>query len=551
MNFMTTMEPAIMDRAGLNRVRGKFTEIGAGLDQRFMAAGKTLASAHTLVEGLIGSLEDVAGALDKDERLSAVAAIQETADYLIALPGMQVDRGVSVDAIRSASDALMHYVAQIERTLSFLQICGLNLKVASSGAEEFAGFVDDMFSRLEFAQAEVRGLEGDVRAIGGGISCMVKLDGVLAKECTRIIPEAPQRLVADAEALRVHQNTAATLAGKVTVVARAIREKIGHAIGALQIGNITHQRLAHVVDGIRIVEEYRASGMDDVHSMDRVVVVSDHCVALLAAQANDALQVFHTESRRLTDNLDALAPDAMQLLAMREGGENVEAALLRDLERGMAEVDVVTSHLRRSCVQSHKLGSETTAMADRLSRRLRAVRKVQRDVAQMAWNTGLRCRNMGQDGQGLAVMSTEIRNFAHSLAEVWADVSDTFDRLVAGAEVIGATKEPNDIRSVLKDAVDHIRSGGERVEAGLAGLENYAPQVAALLRETEDTLNCEGAFGARFVDTVAELGALGNRAVAGDMRGASAGDLDGLLRRIEAGYTLAREREVHGRFALV
>ncbi|HEX7852899.1 MAG TPA: hypothetical protein VF503_04310 [Sphingobium sp.] len=547
---MTRIEPAAIEQAGLYRVRGQFIDIGAGLDERFNRAGRTLASAHELVEGLIASLEGVAGALDKEAGQAAVAEMQATADYLMAVPGMQAERSASVDTIRSASDALMRYVAQIERTLSFLQICGLNLKVASAGAEEFAGFVDEMFSRLEFAQAEVRGLEGDVRAIGAGISGMVELDKVLVAECARVIPDVPRQLVADADALRLHQDAAAALAGKVTMMARAIREKVGIAIGALQIGDITRQRLEHVVDGLAILDDYRAGSASDACSTDRVAAVTGHCVALLAAQANDAMQAFQSQSRRLTDSLDTLGPDALRLLALREGEgrEDAGAAFLRGLERGIEEVDVVTTHLHRSSVQSHKLGSETTAMADRLSRRLRAVRKVQRDVAQMAWNTGLRCRNMGQDGQGLAVMSTEIRNFAHSLAEVWAHVSDTFDRLVAGAALIGSANEPNDSRGALTEALGRIRSGGERVEAGLASLDQHAPQVAALLRETGDALNCDTTFGAELANAVGELNRLG-KPVVGSVDGAIADELAAVLHRIDALYTMARERDVHGRFA--
>jgi hypothetical protein len=553
-SVMTAIGPEAADRGKLRMIRNSFVEIAGGMDRRFVRAGKALASVHDLLEQLVVSLEDIACTPDREASGTAVAQMQTAVDYLLTLPAMQTERGANLDAIRSAGNALMRNIAQIERTLSFLQICGLNLKVASGGAEVLAGFVDEMFGRLEFAQDEVRGLASDVRVLGAGIAGMLEQDRLLAIECAKVIPHVPRKLVSDAEALLAHRNAVLVSAEQATARARTIRGKVADAIDALQIGDITRQRLEHVADGLRILDDYAAGLPADAASADHLAMVAGHCATLLVAQAEDALHAFRGEARLLMDSLDTLTSGAMRLLALRDGegraAEGADAAFLGDLERGIAHVDGVTVHLHRASAQSKRLGEETGQVADRLSLRLKAVRKVQRDVAQMAWNTGLRCRNMGQDGQGLAVMSTEIRNFANILAEIWADVSDRFDRLVAAAVLIERTEGQVDMQQVLIQAFGCIRSGGARVAEGLSALGQRAPEIATVIRETSDGLDCDRALGVPLSEVVARFGQLAHpigSAASPQVKDAVAM----LLERMAAQYTMAREREVHRRFTLL
>ncbi len=66
---------------------------------------------------------------------------------------------------------------------------------------------------------------------------------------------------------------------------------------------------------------------------------------------------------------------------------------------------------------------------------------MQIDVEQMAWNTGLRCRRMGDDGKGLEVIAKEIRVFANNLEAVSAKITGTFEQLSAAA---GSMRERSD-----------------------------------------------------------------------------------------------------------
>ncbi len=147
----------------LSSVQATLSMLASGLDARFVQAGTALAGAYEIIERLIGSLEGVTNALDREAADAAVENMRLTADRLTQLPAIQQDRHRDLGAIREASKALCDQLAQVNRTLSFLRICGLNIKVAAAGAEEFSGFADNMFVRLDLGEEQLASFQRDHR----------------------------------------------------------------------------------------------------------------------------------------------------------------------------------------------------------------------------------------------------------------------------------------------------------------------------------------------------------------------------------------------------
>jgi hypothetical protein len=270
-------------------------------------------------------------------------------------------------------------------------------------------------------------------------------------------------------------------------------------------------------------------------------------VALLAAQAADATEDFRREARVLTESLHGIAPDAARLLALREeGGPGDGGAFLLHLERDIAEVASVTAQLRDADAQTDRLGQATSDIAASLALRLKAVRRVQSDVEQMAWNTGLRCRRMGEDGLALAAIATEIRAFSTHLEVVAGRVGQNFEGLETAAGAIRAghgEDERGDAGRSLADALASIRAGGERARASLAGLDGDTSAMIAVLRKSSERVDCEAELGGLLAGASARLAECGREA------DEVAGPLEELLGLIAGRYTMAREREVHRRFA--
>lgn len=362
------------------------------------------------------------------------------------------------------------------------------------------------------------------------------------------------KLAEDAAALQQHQAKLATLASHIADMARDIRGKVGVALGALQIGDITRQRLEHVSEGIVSL----AAFLDERKSEDPAILeaVEGRILALLAAQAADTIDHFQREARLLTHSLREIGPDAARLLALKDvgatGQENDGQSFLHVLEQGIAEVESVTGQLREADEHSDRLSSATSETVESLVGRLKAVSKVQSDVQQMAWNTGLRCMRMEQQGgRGLAVISSEIRAFANNLEMVSGKILQTFEQLAAAATSIRERREQagrTDAGRALTDSLSSIRAGGRKMEESLSSLDGDASSVVAILRDTTDRVDCEAEIGSALLEVAARLSAFARSEE--DVSESAAEPLSDMLDRVYRSYTMAREREIHKRFVL-
>lgn len=541
------------DTSPLGVIGTELAGLAASLDARFVSAGTALASAYEIAERLVSSLEGVTNAMNRQATMTAIETMRLTADRLTGLPMEQARRQRSLDAIQDSSGELFQHLKQIRRTLSFLHICGLNIKVAAAGADGFASFADHMVAKLEQAERQVDEFEAEIAQLGQGIRDMAVADTLLGRECAAVIPRVPQKLAADALTLQELQGSSAALAEQIAELARDIRGKVAVALGALQIGDITRQRLEHISESIALLDGHVAAS-GDAPATGRYLV--DHVTALAAAQAADTVADFLREAETLAGSLSGIAPDAARLAEMRQGGGSggdIQQVLQR-LEQDIGGVANVTRQLCAAEADSAKLGHATSRAADSLLDRLKAVNRIQKDVEQMAWNTALQCRGLGADGRGLAVISEEIQSFSRRLAGIWEMVSQSFDRIDSAARTIGDAQTGEavpDTNAMLLQSLQAIKDGGIRMAESLSGVDQDALQIGAMLHDTTGDIGGDAEIGAaltRAVQGLADLARAVENQPEAEMAEPAQQALSALMDEIAARYTMAREREIHRTF---
>lgn len=541
----------------LEVLRTALADLARGLDSRFVAAGAALSQTYEIVERLIAALERVTGAMDADGAAAAVANMRATADRLIRLPETQAARATALRDVQQIGVALRGEISRVNRTLSFLRICGLNIKVASAGMAEFSDFADNMFVKLDVAEAEMARIGVEVEVLVDLVPSVFRVEQQLTAECAAVIPRVPASLAEDAGALQAHQTVLAARAAEIAEVARDVRSKLATALGALQIGDIARQRIEHVVTGLGMIHD--AVDADPALDADGAAAVRGYGIAMLAAQAADTARDFQRETHVLMQNLHGIAPRAAALLTFRQSGDNSgdrggdsgggqsETTFLSGLERSVAEAESVTGRLREADAQSQRLGEATSAMAAQLAARLRNVHRVKDDVQHMAWNTDLRSYRMGEAGHGLAVVASEIRGFAIALEAMSGRIGALFERLASAAGAIGRPEGDGEVTQPLAESLDRIREGSMRMREGLAGLGDDATAISDMLRTTTDSVDCH-AVGGTLADHATHLAGFG--ATGDDCPDAAKPALADLLDAIRSLYTMAREREIHRQFAL-
>lgn len=542
-------DPSPESELSLATIEATISQIASNLDARFVSAGEALAQAYGIVERLVSALEGVTNALGRDAAEAAVDNMRATADRLERLPAVQAARQSGLESIAAGARPLAHHITQVKRTLDFLRICGLNIKVAAAGRNGFADFADTMNVRLDVGEAEIGGIGIEIEQLTASIPALIEVDRQLATECAKVIPHVPRKLAADAEALQRHQAADAARAKRIAAVAREIHGKVATAIGAMQIGDITRQRLEHVASGIQALIAYRDSADPAV-----AVPVSGHMIALFAAQASDTIEAFSSESQRLAESLRGIAPSAAQLLEIKAEGDREptgdNSVFLGALEKSVADVAQVTARLREADARAQALGGSTSDSAERLAKRLRVVHRVNHDVHLMAWNTDLRCHRLGDEGKALAMVASEIRGFATSLATISAAIRTSVESLV---NAVTALRDPEaeqggDAAEALTESLACIRDGAQRMREGMAGLSDDAAAVTRILETSTSNVDCDAAFGDSLRSVVLQLKLFGTPCDA--LEEAVETPLAELLDGMARSYTMAREREIHQRFAL-
>ncbi|MBD8700749.1 hypothetical protein IFT54_13065 [Sphingomonas sp. CFBP 13714] len=524
--------------------------VASGLDQRFVDAGRSLERAYDTVGNLIGSLESVTNALDRDAADRAVATMQANADQLASLPARQKTRQHSLDILQQASGTVQTEIGRVDRTLDLLKICGQYLKVAAAGAHGFAEFADAMVAELDVSEREIHEISKEVGQLASTVPCVVDVNRVLASECARLCPHVPDKLAADAIGLQQNQIEAARRAETIATIARDIRSKLSAAHGALQIGDITRQRLEHVAQACSLlgtaVDELNRAGDPAAAS-----ALEGQVMAMLAAQVADAAADLQKESRLLGGNFRAIATQVATMVAPHESSgveRTSDGAFLQLLEQSVADVDAVTAQLRDADMRSTQLGSEASSTVRRLGERLTTIHRVTSGVRIMAWNSDLRSFRMGREGDGLARIATEIRCAVNTLEAVSASIASAFEQLSDAADAIGSPPDGNEATAgSLPEALAVIRAGALLTRQGMSGLDRDAGAIHDIVAAMTSTLDCETAFAEPLARINAKLDALAMPLVEASQSISATGEQ--LFHAINALYTMARERQVHARFS--
>jgi hypothetical protein len=522
--------------------------VASGLDKRFVDAGHSLAHAYDIVEKLIASLDRVTNALDREAADRAIATMQGNADRLARLPAVQAERQRSLDIIQQATSTVQEEVLRVDRTLDFLQICGRNIKVAAAGAPGYSDFADAMIAKLDVSEREIHQISKEVAQLAATVPCVVDVNRVLASECAHLCPHVPDKLAADAIGLQNNQVDTADRADRIATVARDIRAKLSASHGAMQIGDITRQRLEHAAQICRILDAALADP-DIAPDPSTAAALMGQAMSLLAAQVADTTQDFQHQSRLLATSFESIGTQLAAMLSLSEEGaveRGSDTAFLEVLEQSVAEVDSVTARLRDADIRSTRLGAEASVTVERLGQRLTTIYRVTNDVQIMAWNTDLRSYRMGRAGDGLARIAAEIRGLVKTLESVSRSVATAFERLNSAAEAIRSESESKTCtESTLETALDVIRAGAQLTREGMKGLDYQAIMIRDLIGEMIGAVECERVFSDPMLEIVSRSEYWANACQQGDILLSERASQ--VLKDFYCTYTMASERQTHSK----
>ncbi|HZV11297.1 MAG TPA: chemotaxis protein, partial [Novosphingobium sp.] len=394
-----------------------------------MPAGQTIARLVETTGAVLGGLEGIGRALgDGGNEGDAADHLQAAAQGLHTEPERRARRGGQIAHMRAITERLSLAAAEILRILTVLRFYTVNLKIASAGADEFVEFAEDMNLKLAEGSGHVEAFRRQILAMRAHLNDMCALDEVLAGECARVVPAVPDRLIGHVAQLRCWQQALEALSRGAQASITRLQAGVGRALEAIQIGDITRQRLEHVADACERLD----SALADPQLPDAAGTRA-HMLRLLAAQLEDLTTDFAAQSGVLLAALDGMAPDCDALLGHGEQQSGLEESglFLRDLDNCIGAAHGMTSQLQRADAKAGQLSDVVLQVAGALRERVQGIENLRFDVDYMAINVNIRARRDSRIGRPVAVIADEIRICSQQLAELTQTVSGMADDLGA------------------------------------------------------------------------------------------------------------------------
>jgi hypothetical protein len=527
------------------------------IELKFLSAGEVLSEAVEGIGALIAALDDLTGALDPAAIAATAQDLQDAAGKLTALPAHHSEQRIIVSDLDRYRAGLGASLSDMRQSLAYMRAFTMNIKITAGGIAEadaeFGIFAQEMSNRIETGRAEVDGLHRELDALKKPIADVSSHGAMLAARCGDLIPLVPNELIASASVIREHHNRIAAATASSAAVARDIRKKVGRILAALQIGDITRQRIEHVQAALVMVDQ-----LDQRLSAGQRARVCALIERLAAEQLGDVMKDFDREVSEIVASMSGLASDARALLQLRdlaygEGGDSKNGllqVLARRLEQATALVEEIETTEREVLKTGHASGDAAQILASRLA----AIQTMKADVQYMALNTTLKSSRIGEAGRPLSTIAVELRAQAGYLEKIANQSLQTLNKLIAAAEALiqdrpgqaGSTSAAQDATAALGAAARRICDASDRTERDIVRLAERGGSVLELLNRSTGRFGFQEEIGEALDLVAADLANLAADAApcGEDIQGV----LADILAKLSASYTMAQERAVHEAF---
>lgn len=521
------------------------------IEGQFLQTGDVLSTAVDGVGDLIASLDKLASALDQTMVDATTDDLKAAAEALRSLPEGLQQRQRALEHLAGLSRDLAGRISDMRENLAYLRVVAVYIKIAAGDVDEdsagFALFAQEIYDCIEVGRTHLEAFDRDLQTLDRDLAAALLHERNLRVHCAELVPATPDAIETSAAALAEQRRHIAGAVQGAAGLARAVRGKVGGVLAALQIGDITRQRLEHVQFGLEALAK-----LDDLTSEHRTQLTRV-AHTLLAAQLAATVDDFHRETDLIDANLAGLAVDAQDLLKLQEsaygGAQREDGDFLRRLETHIGGASGLVSDLSAAGQAALEVGRSAASAARQLSVQIGGIQRMQADVHQMALNTTLRCCRIGEAGRPLTVIAVELRSHATRL-EVSASLTltglEALTREAAGLAGDDDASGDDGVRAVetaLNAATARIRQAGGAAAGNLGDLTRQGVAVVDTLGRAVTRSDSRRQLGSTLdaaVEALAEL-VVPPSAEADEIGEPLWAYLDGLAKQ----YSMVQEREVH------
>ncbi|MBB4575542.1 chemotaxis protein [Rhizobium lentis] len=516
------------------------------VEERFLEGGSVLLSVMAVLNRLLNSLESVAKALDNNEASDTSADLRATVEGLTALPVSEEKRQQALILLAQTGRELRKHVADMQETMRYLRTFAVTVKITGAGLAEFAGFAQEILERIYSGTDEVNLFAAHLDSLEKEVKLAAAFGASVSKGYADTVPAVAGALRDDAAKITEHRKDLGVIAREVGAIARGVQSKVASTLSALQIGDITRQRIEHVQATFSLLEEFFAGGDGaklDAGARQRLQNVVHH---LTATQMSDICVNFQRDSENVVKTIASFDHDMREILKLRDqmSGEN-GGNFMRALESSVSAAHEIVKQVDTASRQADQVSESTIGTAAKLSEAIANIRTVKTDIHYMALNTNLRCSRLGEEGRSINVVTAELRIFAGKLDDSADAIVNGLPALEAAAGRVApaAATEAGGLGESLTSAVGNIRSAANLMENELKTLAENGHEVATKIGQLIGKLDFQHELG----DVLARCADVLEGVAGADLADISdlAETIAPLDRKIFKLYTMVQERNIH------
>ena len=527
----------------------RLTGAHARIEKTFLEGGEVLVSVMELVNGLISILDRMTNSLNAEAASDTTQTLSRSVDELAKLPETETIRQNGFEKLSSMCGLTTGHIADISETIRYLTTFVITVKIAGAGLSELTGFADEIRERIQHGADEVARFAKNLEAMRGQLAKARSLSAHTQSDFGDQIPSLIAGLTKNADLIHKQNSEMAAIAGEVKKIAQAIQMKIASVLSALQIGDITRQRIEHIQSTLELVDRLSETTEGASLTDEELFVLQDVIARLCHAQMTETAADFQRDCGRIMASISSFTQDASEILSLRDdlvrklmsGDSNI----YQQMEVGITEACALCEQVQDSSTEADRVVRSVTQSAQELMRGIEVLRSIKTEIHYMALNSNLHCSKLGERGRSVAVVSGEMRIFAAKLEEPADAIVSELTSVEDTTRILAEKSDglTTDLTAPLGDILKTISSAKAQLDEGVDALAEEGQQVFSRISAAVVKLDFESELGDIFnqcCDIAAKL-PLGDGADASSF----AEKYDGLNATIYKLYTMQQERDLH------
>jgi hypothetical protein len=524
----------------------------ARIEKSFLEGGNVLIAVMDSIGGLTEILDRIVNLLDPQATAEVFDGMKRVAADLAALPTMADRKQAALASISELCSGVHRRVEDMREIIRYLRTIAVTVKITGASIPEFSGFADEIRERIQTVSDEIGRFSDQLVAMRNRlVTANASSEGVV-KDFAAAIPVLAANMERSAQALAEQQRRMASTARELKQITGSIEGKIATVLSALQIGDVTRQRIEHVMSMVDAFGEFRLSDDGKALGSETLSAVDAAIAGLAHAQLEESVAEFSAKCASIASNIASFTVDASRILALRDdlagagrpADDDILVRMKTDLGQA-ADLSVKVSERTRDLdTVVASVGESTQALISGIA----TIRKIKLDIFYMALNSNLACTRLGEAGRSVNVASGELRIFADKLEGPAEGIVVQMQEIEASKDLLTADQgcAATSVDGPLERAREAVDLVSEQMAQGLEVLSERGGKVFQSIEEAIRKLDFRSDLGDVLDDCLA-LAASGDRGVDAPIHsGVEA--IDRLSAQIFKTYTMVQERTIHQRF---